>query len=217
VRPSSRRDVRPIRLAVRGTAGCPPRSRSRRSLPAAAASSSRRLERGGADHPGRSISVLLSKTVAGAAASATPARDGEALASPPRPATAAHPPGSCASGDDRSCCRGRSESPAHHGRHLRPEVAGTEHEVPPEPDMMDGEWHATSSRSRSPRPGRGGHRRGRPPRRSTPPRRPPGAARTPSPPAAAQLPGRLGAKLRRQPSPHPRVTARQPVLTSELR
>jgi hypothetical protein len=60
------------------------------------------------------ISVLLSKTVAAAAASATPARDGEALASPPRSATAARSrPGSCASGDDRSCCPGRSESLAH--------------------------------------------------------------------------------------------------------
>ena len=60
------------------------------------------------------ISVLLSKTVAGATASATPARDGEALVSPPRSATAARSrPGSCASGDDRSCCPGRSQSPAH--------------------------------------------------------------------------------------------------------
>jgi hypothetical protein len=42
------------------------------------------------------------------------ARDGEALASPPGSATAACPrPGSCASGDDRSSCRGRRESPAH--------------------------------------------------------------------------------------------------------
>ena len=37
-----------------------------------------------------------------------------ALAAPPGCATAARSrPGSCASGDDRSCCRGRSESPAH--------------------------------------------------------------------------------------------------------
>jgi hypothetical protein len=40
------------------------------------------------------------------------ARDGEALASPPGSVTAAcSRPGSCASGDDRSCCRGRRESP----------------------------------------------------------------------------------------------------------
>jgi len=63
------------------------------------------------------ISVLLSKTVAGATASGCAgARDGEALAAPPRSATTARSrPGSCASGDDRSCCRGRSESPAHQG------------------------------------------------------------------------------------------------------
>jgi len=60
------------------------------------------------------ISVLLSKTVAGATASASSAHDGEALPSPPGSATAARSrPGSCASGDNRSCCRGRSESPAH--------------------------------------------------------------------------------------------------------
>jgi len=39
-----------------------------------------------------------------------------ALAAPPGSATAARSrPGSCASGDDRSCCRGRSEGPAHQG------------------------------------------------------------------------------------------------------
>jgi hypothetical protein len=44
------------------------------------------------------------------------ARDGEALAAPPRSATSARSrPGSCASDDDRSCCPGRSESPAHQG------------------------------------------------------------------------------------------------------
>jgi hypothetical protein len=42
------------------------------------------------------------------------ARDGEAFASPPGSATAAcSRPGSCASGDNRSCCRDRRESPAH--------------------------------------------------------------------------------------------------------
>jgi len=61
------------------------------------------------------ISVMLSKDCRrGRRFRYAGARDGEALAAPPRSATAARSrPGSCASGDDRSCCPGRRESPAH--------------------------------------------------------------------------------------------------------
>jgi hypothetical protein len=101
-----------IRLAVRGTTACPPRSRSPRSVRAAAWSVAPLITLAAA------ISVLLSKTVAGATASATPAR---ATAKPsqhhpdPRPRRTS-PRGSCASGDDRSCCPGRSEEPGAPGR-----------------------------------------------------------------------------------------------------
>ena len=78
---------------------------------------SRRLERGGADHPGRGNQRPAQQDCRrGHRFRYAGARDGEALAAPPRSATAARSrPGSCASGDDRSCCRGRSESPAHQG------------------------------------------------------------------------------------------------------
>jgi len=76
-----------------------------------------RLERGGADHPGRGNQRPAQQDCRrGHRFRYAGARDGEALASPPRSATAARSrPGSCASGDDRSCCRGCSESPAHQG------------------------------------------------------------------------------------------------------
>jgi hypothetical protein len=79
---------------------------------------SRRLERGAADHPGRGDQRPAQQDCRrGHRFRYAGARDGEALAAPPRSATAAHQPrGSCASGDDRSCCPGRSEEPGVPGR-----------------------------------------------------------------------------------------------------
>jgi len=75
---------------------------------------SRRLERGGADHPGRGNQRPAQQDCR----RGHRFRCAGARRRSPRITTQVRnrgAPGSCASGDDRSCCRGRSESPAHRG------------------------------------------------------------------------------------------------------
>ena len=87
VRPSSRRDVRRIRPAARGTTACPPRTGRPGACQPQPPPASRRLEGGGADHPGRGDHRPAQQDCRqGHRFRYAGAREGEALASPPRSA-----------------------------------------------------------------------------------------------------------------------------------